>query len=682
MSRKSGLLFRVPQVDHGEFYSLPPEQQDRVTRLLMVIERIDQASRKVVALQDEAERLGCERGLSWRNLRTLYYSYIRGGDWRVLKNKALENGRKRLNQDFFNYVHRLCDRHARAMNSAIDELYARWYAGEEIPGYGTWREWWAKQARFSERPLPAACPRQLPQGWSRTNLQRLKPPTEQRILAHRGVAAYLDQAPSCISTREGLRPYEFLVFDDAETDFLITVPSVAQVCKLEGLFCKDIATDMWLRFGLRPGIKMDDGSRQSLKRQDMLELAVQILTHIGYPRDYVSTWIVERGTATISEADAQAIFEATDGHVVIQRTGMINGRVLYDGYSDKAIGNYRGKGWIESGFNLLWNKLDHIEGQKGRRFDVMPRELPTRTDAAVDLMRFGKLLPPDLALRERLPMQDLRQAFLSVNQALLVINSRSNATCEAFQQVTEWTFPDLDIMEPQPYSKLLSLPAEVRDRVRVSRRTEKPIERLARLTDEHGVVLDRLHPAAACRILNDYHRRVTVQSGEIQVTIDKTTYRYFDPDSPICAQEDGTEYLAYVPKGDFDMIYLTDGKRQFQGTLPRRIAPKYGDLDARNRQLADKRRRLARHVKEINRRNLDDINRAIAETDINLDLVQRLDGGIVGPGQGNLVMSPVVARLSEQRAAEKAVAAEQKAAEKEREDLSRMAREAILANAR
>ena len=689
------LLFSVPPFDKEEFHALDFDEQAAIYCMLRVMKRVHNAPRKqrVKQLEIESVAFRGKKGKSWRTLRTKYYKYRNTGDWHDLQNKAkAKNGKIPLNADFVQFFQGLCDNHKRSTNSAIDELRSRWYAGDEIPGYGTWREWWAKQDVYKSLPLPAECPEDFPEGWSRSNLnsKKYKPCKTQRLLVTKGIAAALFTMPTCISTREGMRPFEYLAFDDAETDFSIVHHETAQVCKLEGLFGKDVATDCWLRFGLRPGIKMPDGRRDSLKRQDMLELAVQILTTYGYPRDYISYWIVERGTANINEADAAAIYDATDGHVVISPTGMIAGKVLCEGYADKAVGNFKAKPWIESGFSLLWNKLDHVRGQKGDRYQNKPMEIETRTKAAVDILKAGKLLPPEVMLQENLPFQDLRESFHSVNDALKLINNRTEHRCEGFQRVTKWRFQDFGIKDWQAYKKLLKLPSEVRDQVEVRKFMESPYDRMDRLNKEYGVVMETIHPAAACRILNDYHRKVKVLDGEICVTIDGQKLRYFDVDSPLCGAE-GAEYLAYLPKGDYDVIYLTTGipagktveKRKYLGSLPRRIGGKYGDLDARNKHLADKRKALARHTRAVRKRHGEDIEKAIEATDQTMVLMQRLDAGLLEQGAAVGGSAPAVVTHITGDIADRRSAFDEEDAQKARDtDLAQLARNALMANAK
>ena len=203
-----------------------------------------------------------------------------------------------------------------------------------------------------------------------------------------------------------------------------------------------------------------------------------------------------------------------------------------------------------------------------------------------------------------------------------------------------------------------------------------------RLNDEYGVVMETLHPAAATRILNDFHRKVTVSDGEISLQVDGQKLRYFDVDSPLCGEE-GAEYLAYLPKGDYSTIYLTDGKRRYLGELPRRIGGKYGDIDARNRQLADKRKALARHTRAIRERHVKEIDKAIADTGQTLQLMKRLDGNLLDQGAALGGGAPdVVTQISGSIAEREQAFADADAKKAKDAQRGKCARAALLANAK
>lgn len=50
-------------------------------------------------------------------------------------------------------------------------LLQMWRSGADVPGYGTWRKYWSEKGDVCVGPL-AACPADLPRGWSYHNLVR------------------------------------------------------------------------------------------------------------------------------------------------------------------------------------------------------------------------------------------------------------------------------------------------------------------------------------------------------------------------------------------------------------------------------------------------------------------------------------------------------------------------------
>jgi len=622
------LSFVVPRSDLDEFYNLPEDVQSGVRLLLLILQRIHAADRTVAQAKDEARRYHGRRGFSSKSLLRKYYAYRETSDWHVLANGSKLNAAPReLPAEFVPFWRGLCDRYKRKCKAAYRELLRMWVAGEYVDGYGCWQEWWQEQ--HEGQPLPLEPPADLPDGWSYPNLMKYAPDKIERTLTRRGIAAARQLMPSVISTREGLRPFEYVVFDDAETDFHINDAHSGQICKVEGLFCKDVATDMWLRFGIRPGIiREEDGKRDGLKRRDMLELVAQLLTTYGYPRDYDMHLIVERGTATINDADEAALYEMTGGKVRVHRTSMISGTVLDGGYRDAPVGNFRGKSWIESGFNLLHNYLAALPGQKGARYDLAPRELETRKREAMALIKAGQHMPPDLAMQLQLPYLNLQQACLSITDALNRINHRVDHQCEGFADVMLWRLPSLDIMQWQPYDRLADLSPELYSKTETMTRLETPAERMARLSGD--LIMERIPDAAVPRLIEDSHRKVKVNGGEIAITIDGKARRYFAEDSELLATE-GVEYLGYVPRMADDWLYLTDGRGRYLGKLPKRKAPKYGDREGMKKELAATKRAMNHKLEGIRKRNQGETAKTLEAARHNLEIVERAEAIITDP---------------------------------------------------
>jgi hypothetical protein len=94
-------------------------------------------------------------------------------------------------------------------------------------------------------------------------------------LTHRGQAAAAEDLPHIIGTRDGMRPLEYIAFDDVELDFLVMVAGVPQPAKLRAIIAKDVACDLALAFVLRPALEREDGTQDSLKARDGAPLSSQ-----------------------------------------------------------------------------------------------------------------------------------------------------------------------------------------------------------------------------------------------------------------------------------------------------------------------------------------------------------------------------------------------------------------------
>lgn len=603
----------VPAFD-DEFYRYPDFVQDEINTLMDICARIQSSPLGVVkAAGEEARRFFGQRGRSAKRLIAKYYDFINsGGDWHVFVNRAkFQTDSSDLPEEFLNYWRALCESNKRKCRPGYRRLLSIWRSGEPVPGYGTWREYWtARGMIISENDL---CPPDLPSGWSYGNLMRYRPDDADLTLARQGISATMSMLPTVIGTRAGLRPLEWIVFDDWESDFLVSVPGVDRPCKLKGLICKDVATDMWLRFALRPSVPRDDGTEDGLKLRDMKRLAYELLSHFGHPVDYVSHWVIERGTATFPAGDARALNELSGGMIVVHETQMISGQVLLGGFADKSVGNPRGKSWIESGFNLLHNEAGFVPGQKGRRYDLAPAELEARKKYAVALVSAGKALPPALRAQLRLPFQNIYEAVETWRNILLNIGGHTDHRCEGFDEIALWRLSEGD--QWRPWSQLIELPAEMMDRVLVQRRLETRVERWHRLIQ--GVTLQKMSEAVAPRWL-DGHKEVTVDNYQIEFRHEGKDYKFYHHDSPLLVN--GRKYLAYFHPIDVDAVYLTDGAGAYKGMVPRVKAVSKTDLEARRERSDQVRSLLRTKLGDYNARHAAESEQSIADAEHNLEV--------------------------------------------------------------
>jgi len=590
------LDYSIPQDDLPEFYSLPDDVQRDVRLALAILKRVNGAKGVQKRIRAEARALHGRRGFSPASInrkRALYRDSL--GDWRVLVDgaRAPSIAAPTLPPEFVEYWKSLVDENHRKIKPAWRKLLRLWQAGESVPGYGNWTEWFL--AAFPGRPLPRTCPPDLPAGWSYRNLMRFKPSAAERALTQRGVNAARLELPTVIGTREGLRFMEWVVLDDWRSDFRVVDPRAQKAVQLNGILALDVSCALAMHFGVRPAIPRDDGTEEGLKRRDAKAVIAGILMTYGYPADYVCNIVVERGTATISPDDAAAVEEATGGHVKIHYTSMISGSVF--GYADRPLGNFLGKAWLESYFNLTHNEAADIPGQIGARYDLAPQSTEIRMREAQALVKAGQFLPPEVRRELAYPFLDTNEARVSLEHVFRRLNHRDEHELEGFEQVMEWREARLEGWRPAP--EALGMPREVQDLLEWRTRSETPWERYERLS--RGVTFNKIHLDAMPRILEEHKRVALDKPGEIRLTIRGKAHIYQDLDN--AALEAGAEFLAYYDGANPEWLHLTDGRGAYVGSLRETKGVRRCDHEALAEAIRAKQAQLNRTLSAVEKRN-------------------------------------------------------------------------------
>jgi len=589
--------YTIPADEVPELCTLPDDVQQDVRLALRVLSRIDSTAKGVQArIRTEARALHGKRGFSVASInrkRSLYKDSR--GDWRVLVDgaRAPQFAGPTLPPEFVEFWKGLVDENHRKCRPAWRKLVRLWHAGEPVPGYGAWPEWFLKAHRG--RSLPRSCPPDLPQGWSYRNLMRFKPATAERALTQRGVNAARLELPTVIGTREGLRFMEWVVLDDWRSDFRVVDPRAQKAVQLNGILALDVACALAMRFGVRPAVPQEDGTEEGLKRRDAKAVIAGILLTYGYPLDYICNIIVERGTATISPDDAAAIEEATGGQVKIHYTSMISGSVF--GYADRPLGNFLGKAWLESYFNLTHNEAADLPGQIGARYDLAPQSTEMKMREAAALVKAGQFLPPEARRELAYPFLDTNEARISLEHIFRRLNNRVEHELEGFERVMEWREARLEQWRPAP--EALGMPREVQDLLEWRTRSETPWERYERMAREAR--FEKLHFACMPRILEE-HKRVSIDKpGELRLTIRGKARVYQDLDN--AALEPGAEFLAYYDGADPDWIHLTDGRGRYVASVREAKGVRRGDHEALAEAIRAKQAQLNRTLTAVEKRN-------------------------------------------------------------------------------
>lgn len=601
------MTFTIPRDDFETYSRLPDRAKQDLQLLLSALTIVHQAKTVKEGCKHAASRMRGVRGMSEANLKRRYQAYKRsGGDWRELVNRALLGGtttatlvtkRTALPEAFVEHWRMLGESNARKWKPAHRALIRDWRQGLPIPGYGTWQEWFLRE--FPTRTLPILCPEDLPRGWGYENLMRHVSSKAEQAAARRGVAAAMEHLPTLMIDTTKLKPLQVIVFDDVRTDFLVHVPEANEVCELWGLVAMDLATRRIIRFGLRPRLTRDDGTKEGLLRRDMQALVSGILRDHGFPKDdHGMTLVVENAAAAITPAFEAALLQTTEGKVTVQRTSMITGQVFMDGFPDGNRGNYKGKAWLESYFNLLHNELASLPGQTGASYQLKPASLEGRRKEAMQLLKKGAHLPPALRMELRVPFMSLAEARVSMEDAFRRIDARTQHKLTGFREVTEWRLPSTE--QWRPWQELPTLDPSLASSIETRSRLESPLERWHTIFQPQDYVC---LPEAALPALLAEHKLITYHGPKkFGFQLGKKTFHFWRPGLEEQLQE-GAQYLAWFDSTQLDAIHLTDPQGRYLDTVPARHGVAWGDRQELSRQIAEKKRTLNDTANRVRQRH-------------------------------------------------------------------------------
>jgi hypothetical protein len=390
------------------------------------------------------------------------------------------------------------------------------------------------------------------------------------------------------------------------------------------------------------------------------------------------TIIHENGTATVTEAFAKAVAEATHGHVTFSAASMLTGTVWAGGFTDRAVGNSRGKAWLEALFNPMHNRLADLPGQTGRRYDVAPASDHGRRKELAALVKAGLRLRVEQRAELRMPYLSLDEARDEIHEAFDALNLRTDHDLEGFRDVLEWRWQE---GEPWRVWEATPPPAGAEGEVLSHKRKESPFERYKSLSEEAGTKFGRLAAHSVPSLLCQ-QREVKLERGEVAFDADKTRYR-FTPYTPeniptlqaLARLGEGKPVLAYYAASDLETIYLTDGAGRWIGELWR--TDKHGrGADAAEKtkvRIATKKALLSDTIARVNARSPEVAEEREAVIAHNLDVLAHAEAHpVIAPGDddgsGTTAAPEAHTRIAEaavaKAKAERTTAAETKAKQK------------------
>lgn len=420
----------VPTLNPGDnplWFGIPVEVRAATERWIEALEPVLTAPHGKVGplLQTAATRMGT----SVKTARRMY-DFARKGrtigkgglchGWKALVDwRKVSLVSRDLPEAFIQYWKYLVEQEQRKTKPAWRKLLHIWRDTDQpIPGYDI---------------RPEAGLNGIPDGWSYTNLLRYQPDHYERTVARQGRSAAARYRPMVWTTRVGLEVGQFYSFDDLEHDLKVNFVGVNRNAMRPLELCAlDLFSACKVRYGVKPMMENDDGTKAKLKARDMRFLVAALLTTAGYRRSG-TTLLVEHGTAAVRDDLEKMLFDVTGGAITVQRSGIEGAPALHGWYEGRGKGNFRLKAALESQHSLIHNETAALPGQMGLSRNAAPDDLYGKERANSLLVAACKTLTPDRAALLRFPFVEFVRFREILESIYMAINSRTEHGLEGWE---------------------------------------------------------------------------------------------------------------------------------------------------------------------------------------------------------------------------------------------------------
>lgn len=466
-----GHIFEAPCHD-PRFNQLGDEIKRSLTQRLAAMQEIAASAKKAKAIRDLANRRKGERGWGEGTLINLWYKFLKTRDWYCLLDKSQAgkahwNCEDSLPEAFLEYVAQQWALRQRDKFRAawidLKSQYERWQSGDDeaaIPGY------------FS---CPKADPRtQLPVGWTYENLLRLAKKHSSRyarkLIQIGPKAAQNEFTYKVPTTRAGIEVGQVFLFDDSWNDFRVIYRGKGS--RILSLHALDLASGCACLAGHKPTVEDERGVEQRLKEREMVFLVAALLSTIGYRADG-TTFVCEKGAATIRSTEETMLDSITGGKIRVQTGPAGGGPGIAGLMAGRSGGNPRWKAPIESFFNLLRNRTDHLlefPGQLGSNSRLNCPEGTARLEAADEaLARAIQLLTPERQQLIRFNLLQYENALPVLGSRIEFCNTRRDHDLEGWRESGHFTpaFRLSDQLPFLPFSLIEQLRPEAKEQLRI-----------------------------------------------------------------------------------------------------------------------------------------------------------------------------------------------------------------------
>jgi len=612
----------LPAAAHvTDFASIPANVRREIFALEELFKKAADSKSATQVLTEAATQF--RRGWSFKSLDRKFRAWKNSGrSWTALIDRAKVKTKRlavtgyesedktNLSKAFLDYWRQLVLENQRCDSAAYQKLCHQWRNGSEIPGYGTWRQWW--MSSFGGQ-VPDICPG-IPKSWSRRNLSRFSPPPIEKVAARIGRSSARSMAPLVFTTRCNLNVGQFYMFDDLWHDVKVNFVGVnTRAMRPLELACLDVFSGSKIAHGLTPIIEnLAEDKKRMLTEKEMRFLLAHVLINIGFRKEGCFL-IVEHGTASIPEWLEKLLFDISGGAIIVQRSGIDNAAAFAGAYLGRSKGNFRLKASLESQHNIAHSMLADIAGQTGPQERFGPEELHGRQRHNDALLQVMAALPPERAALLRFPLIHFQQFCQIVTEMYDLIDCRIQHDLEGYEEAG-LVIPEfrLDASHPfVPMSTLDKLPPETRAGIEAlmhipgHSRIRKMSPREVFRRGSSGLV--KLPESAACLILNDRIIGRKVEDNGLFVFKDRDLgsdyHRYL---AVVQTAEgfrrrlrDGESYGTLVNPFNPSRMLVTDAAGAFIGVCPRWEKVDRSDMDSINQQMGKANHELNERIAPV-----------------------------------------------------------------------------------
>ena len=533
-------------------------------------------------------QVGEAMGSNFATAKTKYYALKDSDDWTVLiDHRKLASGTVAADGTasplFRGALITLVEDYGRNNSAAFRELKRRWLQRRlAIPGYEEWPDW-----------------PKIPSGWHKRNLSRIvKHETNKaRLTSIRvGTSSKTNPfLPIVHTTRVGLWPGAVIQFDDQWHDDFVTLGRKRELVRVIELGALDLFSGHRFHWGAKPRRTGSDGRAENIRKRDMLLFGAGMLHRFG-TSSRGSMWMVEHGTASVSEAMEQMLYDATGGMIRVERQPIEGKQAALCGYwSGSEGGNFRAKACLESTHNLIRNDGAARPLQLGSYSSGIKGTVTTDRQ-----VRYIKRVVADLFKnvphREamlKLPTWDFHTQLIPwlTDYYQFGLAMRTDHELEGWERlqhvVTEYTtLPGSDhwlseadfLALPEESQSIIGRAVLANPKQWSQRRNLSPLEVWNRRSDFRPVPVSLI-----CEILqHDAAREVTIRNGfaefsDLELTPDELIYTAKFISGPRARQliPSGEKVLLFANPYDDTTAFVVDAKGIYQGELPlyKRVLP-------------------------------------------------------------------------------------------------------------